>query len=214
MKFLKGNALSFLLFAAMAAVSAKYYPMLPALVPTKFDLLGNPINYSSKEFVALFMPGFFLFMVFFIGAIVAVSPEKFSMLNSRNAMYKIVFGMGLLFAAIHVAFFMGFAQMPRLFSIGIGLFLIVGGNVMGKTERNFLIGIRIPWTIASAQNWKMTHRFAGKLMVSAGLLLLIMAFVHPSMILALVAAILPSFAPVLYSYIYFQRHERHQSSPV
>jgi uncharacterized membrane protein len=51
--------------------------------------------------------------------------------------------------------------------------LIVIGNPMGKVRRNFFIGIRTPWTLASEAVWYATHRLAARLMVASGLLGLI-----------------------------------------
>jgi uncharacterized membrane protein len=39
--------------------------------------------------------------------------------------------------------------------------LILMGNPMGKVRRNFFIGIRTPWTLASERVWYATHRLAG-----------------------------------------------------
>jgi uncharacterized membrane protein len=44
------------------------------------------------------------------------------------------------------------------------------GNSMGKVRRNFFIGIRTPWTLASEAVWYATHRLAARLMVASGLL--------------------------------------------
>ena len=42
------------------------------------------------------------------------------------------------------------------------------GNVMGKVRKNFYIGIRVPWTLASDRVWNDTHRLAAWLMVGGG----------------------------------------------
>ena len=39
------------------------------------------------------------------------------------------------------------------------------GNVLGKVKRNFYVGIRTPWTIASERVWISTHRLAARLFV-------------------------------------------------
>ena len=41
---------------------------------------------------------------------------------------------------------------------------------MGKVRRNFWVGIRTPWTLASEQVWYSTHRFAARTMVAGALL--------------------------------------------
>ena len=60
--------------------------------------------------------------------------------------------------------------MPRSLMGALFLFLILIGNVLGKVKRNFYIGVRTPWTLASEKVWYATHRFAAKAFVIAGLL--------------------------------------------
>ena len=57
----------------------------------------------------------------------------------------------------------------------MGLILIVVGNYLPKARQNYTIGIRIPWTLASEENWNRTHRLAGYLWVIGGILMIIAA---------------------------------------
>ena len=52
------------------------------------------------------------------------------------------------------------------------MFLFFGlmGNVIGKVRKNFYIGVRVPWTLASDRVWNDTHRMAAWLWVAAGVL--------------------------------------------
>ena len=213
MKILKENGFALSVLAAMAAASAYFYPSLPASMPSKFDFNGNPTQYSSKEFITLFMPLIFLFTIGLVEGLVKASPKEFSMPRSRKAVDVILGGSGLLLGGVHLGMMLdpsGRDVFVRSFSFGIALFLIVVGNVFGKTERNFVMGIRLPWSMASEANWRATHRLAGKLMVTVGCVLLPVTFFYSSLILALVAILVPTTAPVVYSYYYFKTHEQSQ----
>ena len=48
----------------------------------------------------------------------------------------------------------------RAIFAGMFLFLALIGNVLGKVRRNRLIGVRVPWTLASDRVWDDTHRVA------------------------------------------------------
>lgn len=210
MKMPTFNRLSLLLFLCLVITSFYFYPSLPDSIPTKFDFKGNPTQYSSKMFFILFMPGIFLLLLILTNVTVKVSPEKFSMPNSRSAMDRVIFGCGLLFLGIHLGLLLdpsGKEIFVKLFSFGSALFLIVVGTVFGKTERNLVIGIRVPWTIASEANWKATHRFGGKLMVIVGLMLFCISFFYSSMPLAIIAILAPTLTPGFYSYYYFRYRE-------
>lgn len=49
----------------------------------------------------------------------------------------------------------------------VGALFIAMGNMFGKIRPNYTLGIRTPWTLADAQVWDKTHRFAGRLFVIA-----------------------------------------------
>ena len=52
---------------------------------------------------------------------------------------------------------------------GTFLFFALLGNVLGRVRRNFYIGVRVPWTLASERVWNDTHRVAAWLFVACGL---------------------------------------------
>ena len=60
-----------------------------------------------------------------------------------------------------------------LINVLIGL-----GNYMPKLKQNYTIGIKVPWTLNSEENWNMTHRMAGKLYVVAGVISIIIALLN------------------------------------
>lgn len=68
------------------------------------------------------------------------------------------------------------APWPPVMLAGIGLLLMVTGNVMGKLRPNASVGIRTRWTLANTRVWDQTHRFGGKAQVLAGAVLLGLAF--------------------------------------
>lgn len=51
-------------------------------------------------------------------------------------------------------------------------------NYMPKLKQNYTIGIKVPWTLNSEENWNMTHRMAGKLYVVAGVISIIIALLN------------------------------------
>lgn len=89
----------------------------------------------------------------------------------------------------------------------LGLMFIVLGNYMPKARQNNTFGIRIKWTLTNEENWNATHRFAGKLWVALGVVMLLSAFL-PEMafiILFVVATSVAVIASIVYSYAYSRR---------
>lgn len=211
MKFILANALSFACLVAMIVVSIAMYPGLPDSIPTQYSIQGVAGNFIPKQAVIVMMPIAYAVSIAVINLMIRFSPEKFAMPNSRRAMDIIIFGVGILLLAAHAGILasVGDAEIFHLyFSLGMACFLIVMGNVIGKTERNFIAGIRIPWTLASPQNWRATHRFAGKLMVISGLLLLFAGYFWPSLMITLALGLGWLIAAAIYSFLYFLKNER------
>jgi uncharacterized membrane protein len=86
-------------------------------------------------------------------------------------------------------------------------FLVLFGNFIGRLRPSWFIGIRTPWTLSSDVVWRRTHRLAGRLMVPAGLLAVLLAVVLPApaafaaAIVLLLGALL---APAAFSFYYWR----------
>ena len=82
------------------------------------------------------------------------------------------------------------------------------GNVLGKVQRNFYVGVRTPWTIADERVWNATHRLAAKTFVIGGLTGLAFALVAGWSWLSFVAILAAALVPVIYSLVYYKQLER------
>lgn len=217
MTFLIRNALSILCLLVMVLYSLIVYGNLPEQVPTGFTVSGATTETTPRLLMAAMLPMIYAAVLMFTHPLIKLSPKKFSMPNSKYAIDVIVFSTGVLMASIHVALLAANGDYPtflKVFSNGFAAFLIIAGNVFGKTEQNFIIGLRLPWTLASTSNWKMTHRLAGRMMVVFGLLLLISNSYYPSLVALLVFSTSPLIIAAVYSPYYYFRYERHDRSRV
>ncbi len=151
MKFLSANMLSFACLAIMFAIGVFLYPSLPDTLPTQYGIDGVGRIQLPKLDVILLLPIVYAATITAINVMIHFSPGKFSMPNSKRAMDIVVFSVGLLLLATHIGVMRGAEDtqfFQQYFSVGVALFLLITGNVLGKTERSFFIGIRLPWTIA------------------------------------------------------------------
>jgi uncharacterized membrane protein len=114
-------------------------------------------------------------------------------------------------AAMHVMILrseLGIAPPPGSnIMLPVGVLMAVLGNFMGKFRKNFFIGIRTPWTLASDEVWLRTHRLAGKLMVAGGAVVVLTSFSKELIGVAIAAILIASFAPLVYSYVIYKRIE-------
>ena len=68
------------------------------------------------------------------------------------------------------------------------------------------MGIRLPWTLASEENWNRTHRLSGFLWVAAGALLILFSLLrlwNGWLLGALLFALI--FVPMGYSYFLYRK---------
>jgi uncharacterized membrane protein len=84
--------------------------------------------------------------------------------------------------------------------LAVGVLFMLLGNYMGKLRRNFFVGIRTPWTLASDAVWERTHRFGGRLFVLGGLAMVIVALVDPVPWLLLIVVLAVLLVAAGYSY--------------
>ena len=77
---------------------------------------------------------------------------------------------------------------------------IVVGNYLPKCRQNSVVGIRIPWTMKSEYNWNRTHRFAGNVYFSIGVVTLILTFFINNIAALLIINIILLLSPIAYSF--------------
>ncbi len=89
----------------------------------------------------------------------------------------------------------------------IGIMFIVFGNYFPKISRNSTIGIKVPWTMRSDENWNMTHRFGGKVWVIGGFVLLAAMLLPEKLFVIIIVAdmLVMAVMPVAYSYLYYRK---------
>jgi uncharacterized membrane protein len=96
----------------------------------------------------------------------------------------------------------------RVLMSGLFLCFALIGNVLGKVRRNFWIGVRTPWTLASERVWIATHRLAARLMVGAGLLLSVIVWLGAPIALCFWLLMASLLVPAIHSLLLYKRLER------
>ena len=86
----------------------------------------------------------------------------------------------------------------------LGAVFIIIGNYLPKCKQNYTIGIKIPWTLNSEENWNRTHRFAGWLWTFSGIVVMLTGFFGGFWIFFIVV-LLMVLIPFAYSYMLHRR---------
>ena len=86
------------------------------------------------------------------------------------------------------------------------LFLIIG-NYLPKCKQNYTIGIKVPWTLNSEDNWNKTHRLAGIIWTAGSAIIIVGSFFKKAVIFTtFVPIVIMVFVPIIYSYLYYRKH--------
>lgn len=64
----------------------------------------------------------------------------------------------------------GSSTLPKAIGSVVAIFIVVIGNLLSKARPNWFAGIRTPWSLSSDRSWDVTHRWAARLFIIAGLI--------------------------------------------
>ncbi len=211
MKLNRGEILGLVLVVAAILMSAVLSPRLPDAMPSHWNLQGQPDGFVHKPFGPFIAPSVMAGVLLVFLALPAISPRGFRFDAFRRVwaiLEASILGVIFLFHTLILLAAMGKpVDMTRGTETGMGLLLVVLGNFMGKLTRNFFVGIRTPWTLASEEVWLRTHRLGGKLFVLAGLVIFFSGLLGVGWIPAAVALGAAALVSVVYSYFLYRRLE-------
>jgi uncharacterized membrane protein len=177
-------------------------------LPVHWALDGHPDRIWPRTGALLILPalGLVITAIFWvIGRLTSAERLEPGRVVSEAAL-AMVLG---IFCALQVGFlFIGIGSdidLIRIIGFAVALLAIGIGVLLPGTQPNAIAGIRLPWLLQNARNWRATHRVTGVLMVLGGVGLGIAAFASPdpaTLIIGILAALLlPVAAGILFSLI-------------
>ena len=191
------------------------YDRLPERIPVHWGFKGEPDGWVPKTDwwkAFLLMPGFMVVLLLVMLALPWLSPRPFDLERFRPTYGYIMFLVIFMMAYIHFVAMLGGVLAPdhvaRLILGGICLFFALIGNVLGKVKRNFYVGIRTPWTLASEKVWVATHRLGAWMFTAAGVLGFLMILAGLPVYWGLLLILPAAFVPVIYSLVLYKRLEK------
>lgn len=188
---------------------------LPPQVPTHWGVSGQPDAFTPRENLLphlLLLPGSMAGMLVLFLILPWLSPLRYKIEPFRPT-YDYIMGLVVaMFAYMHLVLLLAFTgrllAVDRWITGGSLVAIAALGNVLGKVQKNFWVGIRTPWTLASDVVWIRTHRLAAWLFVAGGIagLVLLLAGIHP--LIALSVFGVAALVPVFYSLWLYKRLEK------
>lgn len=196
--------------------------VLPDIVPIHWGFKGQANGYGPKWMGTFLYPLLSIGIYVLIRVLTAAGPRLGGRENvaANLQVRKIILTGIILFmlivqlSTIAQALGVGF-DMTIVIMLALSVLFIFLGNYMGKVRRNFWMGIRTPWSLASEVVWERTHRLGGWLFVAVGLIGIPCSFI-PSLRLwgILVPIIAVSIFLCIYSYICYRQQAQSGHEPL
>jgi uncharacterized membrane protein len=201
--------------ALMVVASAIVYPSLPARIPMHWNVYGQIDDWAPKSLWSVFFPAVIIVGLMVLAwAMPRIDPFKKSYLKFRGAYHLVIdLIVGFLAFLQGVTLYAAFrttVPVGVIAPVGVGLLLAAVGNQLPKVKRNFYMGIRTPWTIASDKVWVRTHRVGARVFVAGGLASAVAGFLPAPLNFVIFMAIVLSMmlGVVVYSYVLYHDLER------
>ena len=181
----------------------------PKKMITHFGITGEPDGWSSVPFAVFAIP-----LIMLAGhwlCILATFLDKGNTGRNRKPltmMLWIIPVLSNLCSGIMYALALGAEfSVSSVMVAAMGLMFVVIGNYMPKCKMNSTMGIKVPWTYTSEENWNATHRFGGRVWVIGGLVIILSALVPGEFgVLVMVATTFAlAIIPIVYSYRYYKK---------
>ena len=186
---------------------ALVYSRLPETMATHWNMSGEADGWSSRAFAVFSLPGILLAVNLFLPFALKADPKHG---NMSEALVKITIWtiplVSLLCCGLTLGRALGYdLRIEMVLPVFMGVLFILIGNYLPKTKQSYTMGIKLPWTLNSEENWNRTHRLAGYLWVLGGLLFIVMSFVGWSLAAFLIILAVMVLVPTAYSYLLYRK---------
>lgn len=187
---------------------------LPERIPAHYGA-NSEVNRWGSKYESLIIPVMTAVFGYFILGLDKILLKKGSSGKNNEGVLLIAgIGMLLIFNVMNAyMLYAAFKQVKNLNEISVDLYsmmtivlgavLILIGNVMPKTKKNSIVGLRISWSMKNDVTWKKCQRFGGITFIIAGVLMILCgAWIHGAQVMLYMLAIVlvTTMADVIYAY--------------
>lgn len=205
-KYMRKVLLTSIITLSPMVIGLILWNRLPDTVATHFGMDNTANGWSSKFTAVVGIPAFLTLAQLFVAVVTANDPKRKSINDKFMGLILWIVPVCSLFCCLTIyAMALGNPlDVSMIGSVLVGVIFIVIGNYMHKIKQNFTVGIKIPWTLHSEENWNRTHRLSSWLWISGGVVFIICGLFKVEVIqLITIAAI--AIIPAVYSFILFRK---------
>lgn len=169
-----------------------------------FDNVAN--GWSSKAFAVYALP-LMLFAIHIFTVFVTLNDPKKKNIGSK--ILSMIFWIIPVTSIITCLSIYGIAlglniNIGLIINLLVGALFIIIGIYLPSIKQNYTVGIKLPWTLNSEENWDKTSKFSGKLWVAGGVCILINTYFRSTLILLIIITVI-SVIPVIYSFLIYKK---------
>ena len=192
------NKLLWILTAIPLIVTGIVLPAFPEQVPMHYDIYGNIDRWGSKYEQLIFPIIIVIFSIFWHflcnyyrkkAAKLGDSKEGKEAVSNGKVVYFAAVGTTLMFTVMNFVFLLSAYNEAKnaaevasidinsVIGVLMGLLLIGTGAYLPTTSRNPVVGFRTKKTMSSEENWAKANRFAGRVFMLSGALMVLLSLV-------------------------------------
>lgn len=150
------------------------YPRLPETMATHWGFDGTANGWSSRAATVFGLP----LLILALHLVCSYAESRDTKRKNVNPVLRTVMlwfcpAVSLLGGALTLGTGLGYEMhVGTVAPVFVGLLFLILGNYLPKLRRNRTMGIKLPWTLQSEENWTRTHRLSGFLWVLCGLVMI------------------------------------------
>lgn len=182
-----------------------FYKKMPDMIPVHWNFAGEVDRYADKFNAYVTTPILLVLAGIFMNFMLDNDPKNKTQKNMAITIGKISIP-GIIFFIFMIQTIYGLGKeinINLITNMLLGVLFIALGNYLPKAKRNYLVGIRVPWTLNSDENWNRTHRLGGIVYIIAGLMFMINVFLNSEFLIFLIIFLFTS--PIIYSFYLYTK---------
>jgi len=189
-------------------LSLVLYDKLPEEIAIHFNETGAADNYAPKAVAAFGLPFLMAAINIFTHVTINNDPKKMNAASALVYMAKwSVPVLTVILMPVTLFIALGYEIPVEIIVPAIvGVVIVAFGNYLPKCKQNYTVGIKLPWTLNSEENWKKTHHMAGYLWILGGIIMIIGSCLRiRALQFTLIIILIITLIPFCYSYWLYKK---------
>ena len=190
------------------AVGLLLWDKLPERVPYHWGINGEVDGWATKTQAVFLLPLMMLGIQWLCSFVSQFDPKGKN--HDGKMMGLVLWIIPVLNLFLHVMVWLqSFGReinMAVVMPLFMGVLFIILGNYLPKCRQSYTVGIKLPWTLDSEENWNRTHRMAGGLWMAGGAVLMLLSLLGQiSAFIFLPVVLVMTLVPTVYSYLLYRK---------